>query len=125
MADANAFTIRRLSESLRHREPVEERTVAGVSDHRQEHLGELFLGCGVIQGTSVQRFHPDVAGKLLDGRSGAFIADPDVVWPDRDGGGSLEQAAESEVERLRDGSCRVCFDVLGDRWVSAGWGVAI
>ena len=55
--------------------------------------------------------------RLLDGRSGFFIADPDVVWPGRGGGGLIEQVAEIQVERLGGGTARLGFDVLGDRGV--------
>ena len=104
-------------EILRRGEPVEERTVTGVSEHRHEDLGELFLDGGVLQGACVERFHADVAAELLDGRSGFFIADPDVVWPGRGGGGLIEQVAEIQVERLGGGTARLGFDVLGDRGV--------
>jgi hypothetical protein len=39
------------------RESVEERTLTGVAAHRNQQLGELFLDCGVLQGTAVERLH--------------------------------------------------------------------
>jgi hypothetical protein len=116
-ADANGFEV---SEILRRRESVEERT-ANVANHGHQHRRELFLNRGVLQGTAVPRVHADIPGEPFDGRPGVVIADPDVVWPGRGCGGLIEQIAEIQVESLGRGAAGLCLDVLGDGEVPSWW----